>query len=129
EKVQHLTRISSNAGIEYINRPVSDADGIIYCPMGMHHGELWSFDPKTKEKKQLLPKNLQTYGVPSIWRAEDGKVYGKKGNTVFLCAADGITTGQTQQSRKENNPALNGKTVLHIDDKDRKSTRLNSSHV
>ena len=116
EKVEHLTRISPNAGIEYIIKPESDADGIIYCPMGMHHGELWSFDPKTKEKKQLLPKNLQTYGVPSIWRAEDGKVYGKKGNTVFLCAADGITTGQTQPARKENNPALNGKTVLHIDD-------------
>ncbi|NGM63303.1 PQQ-like beta-propeller repeat protein [Sphingobacterium sp. SGG-5] len=116
QQVEHLTRISPNANVEYVIKPASDADGIIYFPMGMQHGELWSYDPRTKEKKQLLPENLQTYGAPPIWRAADGKVYGKKGKTLFLCTADGIQIGETQPVIEKPIVALDGKIASHIDD-------------
>lgn len=117
EKVEHINRISPSKGIEYIIKPASDTNGIVYLPMGMHHGELWSYNPQTKEKKQLLPKNLQTYGTPSVWRAADGRVYGKKGSTLFLCSADGIEVGPTQPAFQKVDRTVNGKTAIHIDAK------------
>lgn len=116
EKVEHLTRISPNPEMEYIIKPASDNDGIIYFPLGMHHSELWSFNPQTKEKKQLLPQKLQTYGAVTLWRASDGNVYGKKGSTLFLCTSDEIKIGETKPIPEKTNNVLNGKTVLHIDD-------------
>ncbi|MBY5958768.1 hypothetical protein KUV50_11520 [Membranicola marinus] len=100
ESVEVLDQISSTPGTEYVINPASSDDGIIYFPTGMHHGELWVYNPETKTKKQILPEYLQTYGQPRIWIAEDGKVYGKKGSTKFLCTPDGIIEGKTKPKRK-----------------------------
>ncbi len=116
EKVEHLTHISPNPGTEYVIHPAHDADGILYFPIGMHHGELWSFNPRTKEKKQLLPENLQTYGPPSVWLADDGRVYGRKGETVFLCTPGDIKIGLTKPDTKKTDCTVNGKIALHIND-------------
>ncbi len=116
EEVIHMNHISSSEGAEYVINPVASVDGIIYFPIGMHHGELWSFDSKTKERKQILPKELESYGPPIIWRAEDGDVYGKKGNTVFRCTPNEIIEGETkpiEDSKPEN--VVNGKVALLID--------------
>ncbi|WP_041537151.1 hypothetical protein [Pseudopedobacter saltans] len=101
EEVKIIDRVSENSGSEYVINPASDKDGIIYFPTGMQHGELWSYNPKTDTKKQLLPKKLMTYGAAQIWRANDGKVYGKKGNTVFLCTEDKIEEGKTRNTSVE----------------------------
>lgn len=127
EQVEHKTHISTNAGMEYIIKPVSDADGIIYLPHGMHHGELWSFNPTTKEQQQLLPEDLQTYGAPVLWKASDGKVYGKKGNTTFSCMATGITPGPTQPAQIETDCLWNGKTAVLINENGHLEVKDNNS--
>lgn len=95
EEVEVIDRISASAGSEYVINPASDMDGIVYFPTGMKHGELWSYNPKTKEKKQILPKKLMTYGAVQVWRAKDGRVYGRRGSTSFLCLEDRIVEGET----------------------------------
>jgi len=116
EEVVHMDHVSASEGAEYVINPASSSDGTVYLPIGMHHGELWSFDSKTQVRKQILPKDLQSYGPPVIWRAEDGNVYGKKGNTVFRCTPNGIVKGETQpvENRKRDN-LVNGKIALLID--------------
>jgi hypothetical protein len=62
----------------------------------MHHGELWSFDPKTKARRQLLPADmLGTQGAPDVWRAKDGRVYGEWAGNKFRCTPEGIVIGET----------------------------------
>lgn len=90
EEVKVIDRVSSTKGSEYVINPASDKDGIVYFPTGMQHGELWAYNPITEQKKQILPQKLMTYGAPQIWRADDGNVYGKKGNITFLCTEEGI---------------------------------------
>ena len=97
-EVEVIDRISTNSGSEYVINPASDMDGIIYLPTGMKHGELWSYNPETGEKKQILPKKMMTYGAAQVWRAADGKVYGRKGNTTFLCTENEIVEGETQEA-------------------------------
>ena len=98
EETKVLAQISASNGSEYVINPASDKDGIIYFPTGMKHGELWSYNPETDTKKQILPKKLMTYGIAQIWRATDGKVYGKKGKTTFLCTEDKIEEGKTREA-------------------------------
>lgn len=69
---------------------VSD-DGIVYAPVGLHHRELWSCDPKTGEKRQILPAEMTAeQGSPTVWTGVDGRVYGKSGDTQFVCHPDRI---------------------------------------
>ncbi|MFA4868980.1 MAG: hypothetical protein WC623_12310 [Pedobacter sp.] len=94
DEVKIIDRISANDGSEYVINPASDKDGIVYFPTGMKHGELWSYNPNTDTRKQILPEKMMTYGPAIIWRAADGKVYGKKGSTTFLCKEDEIVEGK-----------------------------------
>lgn len=96
DQVSLLDQVSTTKGSEYVINPASSEEGIVYLPIGMHHGELWAYDPKTKKKTQILPKEMMTYGPPTVWRAKDGKVYGQKGKTIFLCTPTKIVIGLTE---------------------------------
>ncbi len=98
EEVTIIDRISSSKGSEYVINPEADIDGVVYFATGMQHGELWSYNTKTGQKKQILPENLMTYGAPQIWRASDGHVYGKKGKTTFLCTEAHIVTKEAEEA-------------------------------
>ncbi len=98
DEVKVIDRVSTNSGSEYVINPASDKNGIVYFPTGMKHGELWSYNPETGAKKQILSKKLMSYGAAQVWRATDGNVYGKKGNTTFLCTEDEIVEGKTLEA-------------------------------
>lgn len=116
DEVKVLERVSSSAGTEYVINPTSSADGIVYFPTGMQHGELWAFNPETNIKKQILPDSLMTYGPPVVWTAVDGKVYGKKGEVKFLCAPKGVIIGKTAAKMpNKKSTEIDGKTALFID--------------
>src|SRR5690606_1810216 len=97
EVVITIDRVSAPKGSEYVINAEADNDGIVYFATGMQHGELWSYNHQTGKKKQILPANLMTYGAPQIWRAADGHVYGKKGNTTFLCTEERIVAKEAEQ--------------------------------
>jgi len=118
EEVTVLDQVSITKGSEYVINPASSDDGIVYYPTGMHHGELWAYDPKTKKKNQILPKEMMTYGAPTIWRAENGKVYGKKGKITFLCTPNKIIKGETHPSMETVlDNSVDGLAALYIDGK------------
>lgn len=93
-----IDRVSSSKGSEYVINPEADAEGIVYFATGMQHGELWSYNPQNEEKRQILPKRLMTYGAPKIWRGIDGRVYGQKGKTRFLCTEESVVIGKTEKA-------------------------------
>lgn len=110
-----IDRISTSKGSEYVINPASSKDGIIYFPTGMHHGEIWSYNPKTEEKKQILPEKLMTYGAAVIWQAEDGNVYGRKGSVNFMCTPDSIVEGRTQVAKEvRSDNVVHGKIASYV---------------
>lgn len=69
------------------------ADNVVYCPVGQHHQELYAWDPATEQATQILPEELTSQpGVPRVWRAADGHVYGRSGEVSFRCTPTGILT-------------------------------------
>jgi len=93
-EIEHLAKIAEDPRENYLwpNLAVAD-DGMVYCPVGLHHKELWSFDPATGDKHQILPEALtEEHGRPSVWLGADGQVYGSAGSVRFLCRPEGIVT-------------------------------------
>jgi len=91
-EIAHLARIAEDPLEKYLwpNVAVSD-DGVVYCPVGLHHKELWSYDIATGEKRQILPPEMtEEQGGPKVWLGTDGQVYGSAGNVKFLCLPDRI---------------------------------------
>lgn len=90
----HHAKIAEDPLENYIWPRLAVADdGIVYCPVGLHHRELWSYDPATGGKQQILPDEFTEHqGCPSVWLAADGNVYGQAADTRFLCRPDGIDT-------------------------------------
>ena len=75
-KVENLGKLSNDEREHYAPHPVVSDDGIVYCPVGMHHGELWAFNPATGTRKQILPESLlNKQGTPNLWRGKDGNIY------------------------------------------------------
>ncbi|MBI5801941.1 MAG: PQQ-like beta-propeller repeat protein, partial [Verrucomicrobia bacterium] len=95
-KVENLGKLSSDNREHYAPHPVASDDGMIYCPVGMHHGELWAFNPATGGRKQILPEAmLSKQGRPELWRGKDGHVYGEWAGEKFRCTPDAIEIGKT----------------------------------
>ena len=64
---------------------VSD-DNIVYCPVGLHHQELYAYDPAPDTATQILPEEMTSrVGSVTVWRADDGQVYGRSGEDRFRC--------------------------------------------
>ena len=88
-------------------------DGIVYCPVGLHHGELWAFNPANGERKQILPESLtHKQGAPELWRGKDGRIYGKWAGAQFLCTSTNIVIGETSKPWPRFNPRQAGDLVV-----------------
>lgn len=101
DKTIDLGRLTEDDRQRYIINPAVSDENIVYAPVGLHHRELWSIDPETGEKQQILPEKLQKgQGAPTVWTAADGQVYGRLGGTRFLCQPNGIQLDQTAPPRE-----------------------------
>ncbi|MBD3293376.1 MAG: hypothetical protein GF393_10660 [Armatimonadia bacterium] len=95
-------RIPEDDRQSYIIHPAVADSGVVYCPVGLHHMELWSWNPDTGEKHQILtPELTKHHGSPKVWLGTDGNVYGEVVDTVFRCEPDGIVLGETCERRSE----------------------------
>jgi outer membrane protein assembly factor BamB len=100
DRIENLGRLSSDPREKYIIHPMASDENVIYCPVGQYHGEVWAFDATTGEKRQILPEELmKPQGAPTLWTGTDGQVYGRIGETLFLCRRDGIEPGKTAKVR------------------------------
>lgn len=96
-RVDNLGPVTKDSRDKYIVHPTVSSDNIVYCPVGMNHCELWSVNAKTGARKQILPVALMgKQGYPNVWLAADGRVYGRVGNTEFLCLPNEIRLGPTK---------------------------------
>lgn len=119
-KGESLGRISPDPRQCYLLGPVAASNNVIYCPVGLHHRELWAVDARTGAKAQVLPESLtKAQGIPRVWLASDGEVYGQSGNTVFRCQPNGIEIGKTRAAQKPNPLRAGDNIVGGIDGKGR----------
>ncbi len=115
--VEHW-RVHDDPRQSYAISPAAADDGTVYLPTGLHHPELWSYNPKTRDKKQILPASMQKSngGTAIIWKGADGQVYGRRGSLNFQCLPEKIVPGQTKPQRSDVEPTVfNGKIVQEID--------------
>ena len=96
-EIESLGRIAEDPLECYIYPSIAISDdGVVYCPVGLHHRELWAYDTRTDTKQQILPEELtEAQGCPTVWLGKDGQVYGKAGSARFLCQPDRIVTDAT----------------------------------
>lgn len=132
-KVDNLGRLPEDPKQCYLLYPVAGNDGVIYCPVGLHHQELWAVDTTSGAKKQILPVPLtQKQGNPRVWLGADGQVYGEASGTSFRCLPDRIEPGKTgpAASRKplvagdQIVGSINSKGQLTLTDKKTKKVTL-----
>jgi hypothetical protein len=96
DAVRDWGRLSTDERQQYIMRPVAGADGVLYCPVGLHHPELFALDLNTGESLQILPESLantrlaKRQKVPSLWADGNGTVHGVLGGKTFRCRRDGV---------------------------------------
>jgi hypothetical protein len=119
-ETKHHAKIAEDPLENYIWPQLAVADdGIVYCPVGLHHKELWSYDPASGEKRQILPEEfLDDQGSPSVWLAEDGAVYGRAGSTAFRCHPDRVEVlaeVPAASSKRDPSNVVDGVAVRFID--------------
>lgn len=119
DQIRDFGRLTNDDRLLYIINPAVSDDNIVYAPVGLHHPELWSVDPQTGKKQQILPKNLQKgKGAPVIWTGADGQVYGRFGKTQFLCQPNRVVLGKTAPKRSYPERTTFGKEqVVEVDSK------------
>ena len=115
-EIQDLGRIADDPKQCYIIHPAISSDGVVYCPVGLHHQELWAYRTDTGTKKQILPDAMtKRQGAPKVWADADGQVYGRCGSATFRCTADGIELGKTAAARKSHaQRTAGGRIAWHI---------------
>lgn len=95
-----IDRVAEDSKEQYIISCAVADDGWVYCGVGLHHMELWAVNPQTKEKKQILPEKLLAFqGNPTVWTADDGKVYGRAKDTTFQCSPAGVAEMEAPAAR------------------------------
>ncbi len=84
-------RLSSDARQKYVLYLLSDKDGKIYFTVGLHHPELFCYDPVSGASRQLLPEKFAKSTIKGrIYRGTDGQVYAQYGKEVFRCFPDRV---------------------------------------
>jgi len=112
-KVENLGRLPDDPKQCYLLYPVASTDNVIYCPVGLHHRELWAVNANSGAKKQILPESLtKAQGMPRVWLAKDGQVYGSAGGKMFLCHPDRIEIGKTQPTLPTRQPLRAGDKIV-----------------
>jgi outer membrane protein assembly factor BamB len=112
-KVENLGRLTTDDRLKYAPHPVVSDEGTVYCPVGMQHGELWAFDPRTGGRKQILPEAmLRAQGAPEVWRGRDGRVYGQWAGAKFRCTPESIVMDETSPAVFRAHPRYVGDLVV-----------------
>ena len=81
-------------------------DGTLYALVGLHHMEIWSWNPATGVKQQILPKRLTEAAVRPNIRLEtgtDGAVYALCDKEWLRCFPDRAETVATPPSFRSHN--------------------------
>ncbi len=107
------------------------ADNIVYCPAGLHHQELYAYDPATGEATQILSEEFMARtGSPRVWRAPDGIVYGRSVSDHFRCTPTGIEPvesapggGRSVRAGNELVGNINAEGIVTLTDVDTDQTR------
>jgi len=102
DKVEDLGRVTDDPSQQYILYPAVSDDNVVYCPVGLHHPELWAYDLDTGAKRQILPEDMvdrQKMRCPLARLAPDGQVYGYGAGRMFLCKPDGVEYVEPYQGR------------------------------
>lgn len=115
--VGDLGRLPNDDRQAYVLHPVVSDNNVAYCPVGLHHMELWTLDLNTGDKRQILPESLtQLRGCPKVWIGDDGNVYGRAGTAQFRCHPGRVELGQTAPRRAAAARNQAGQlTASHID--------------
>ena len=115
--VENVGRMADDERQFYIHPSVAVSDdNVVYCPTGLHHKELWTYNAATGERKQILPAHLtELQGAPQVWTGEDGQVYGKADETTFLCLPDRVELDRTAPARSRPPLLAGDKQVGAID--------------
>ena len=112
-KVENLGRLSEDERECYLLFPVASDDNVLYCPVGLHHRELWAVDGRTGVKKQILPKSFtEAQGNVRVWLGADGRVYMNMDKAVFLCRPDGVEICSSPPAAKKRDPLLAGDKIV-----------------
>lgn len=133
-KIQNLGRLPDDQREAYCLYPVVSADQVAYCPVGLHHQELWALDLKTGRKQQILTDSLKrAHGCPRVWEGAQGEVFGQSGKTLFRCRPDGIeiVKSTSQRARTAQNVAgdlqaasIDAQGRLHVKNRSTKQEQL-----
>lgn len=117
DKIDNVGPIATDPRQSYLLYPAVSDDNVVYCPVGLHHAELWAVYPDRGEKRQILPDAMTGEpGMPRVWTAKDGKVYGKLGTHEFACFPDRIEPGKTLPARYSASAAAGNQRVVGIKD-------------
>ena len=128
DEVKYVARIAKDNRQKYIISPVIGGDGTIYIPVGLHHSEVWAFNPKTGEQTQILSGELNALqGVATLYVNQEGEVYGESKGTSFRCHPDRteIIPALPKGLAKLATPKLDGIEYVELD----KEGRLVSRNV
>lgn len=121
DKIRDLGKVSENPLQKYVLFPCVDKNGIVYCHSGKARNELFSVDPKTGKRKQILLKNLQSDNVTvRLMVGRDGRAYALNGNNAWILDFDGMTSCPFPERGFFSNTdsTYNGAVALHSVDVD-----------
>ncbi len=120
-EVYDLGRISDDERQKYFMNPAIGDDNVVYCPVGKHHQELWSYDVESGSKEQILPAELMSgHGNGRVWTGVDGEVYGRIDGTEFLCRPDGIEIVEDVKVERKGSRLIAGKKeIKEVDEQGR----------
>ena len=98
DSVTNHGRLAEDPREKYVASTAVSDDNVVYCALGMHHAEVWAYDPDTRVKRQILPDQLTALnGYFHLRLCEDGDVYGfpsgyggQQTEARFRCRPDGI---------------------------------------
>ena len=68
---------------QYAHFVAGSDDGFIYVGIGTSKANIAAYEIATGRHREILPAEFQKVGQASVYRGQDGKVYGKLGNKFF----------------------------------------------
>ncbi len=93
DKAFYLPPVTTERDQKYLSAPAVDDDNVMYAPVGRRRPELFRYDLKTGEKKQILTPEqtaaleAEHVFMPSVFLYQ-GKVYTTIGEKRYLCTPD-----------------------------------------
>lgn len=87
-KTGTLGRVSPDEKQKYILQVLADRAGTVYFSAGLHHPEVWSYQPATGEKRQILPEKFLQSSDRANLTVSGGDVYSWMGGERYRCRPD-----------------------------------------